>query len=128
MMPVPRQQINISACESTPSLLAEDETAALLLDKRGMIRGCNNATEELFGYRRSEVFWQHVSMLLPQLADIELIQDGRINPRLRFLSRIGGYFQALTRRGEYFASDLFLLDLSNPDSSDLRVIVRRYQH
>jgi len=107
--------------------VAEDGMATLILDQRGMIRGCNGASEDLFGYRRAEVVWQHVSLLLPQLAGTDLVCNGQINPRLLFLSRIGGYFKAHKLNGERFASDLFFLDLSNPGSTDLRMLVRPFQ-
>ena len=129
MMPVarPRQRLSGRASALPPVVAAQGDAATLLLDQRGMIRGCNSASETLFGYRRGELVWQHVSMLLPQLAGIELLQNGQLNPRLLFLCRIGSYFQALSRDGECFASDLFLLNLANPGSSDLRLMVRRNQ-
>ena len=106
----------------------EDGVADLLLDQRGMIRGCNGASANLFGYRRSEIVWQHISLLLPQLADTNLVCDGELNPRLLFLCRIGGYFKAQRQNGQSFASDLFLMNLSNPGSSDLRMIVRPFRN
>lgn len=130
MMPLPKPKHRLArrAGAQIPPPVVEDGVATLLLDQRGMIRGCNGASENLFGYRRSEVVWQHVSMLLPQLADTDLVCDGQLNPRLLFLCRIGGYFKAQKHNGQSFASDLFLLDLSNSDSSDLRLIVRPFQH
>lgn len=126
MMPMARQPQKIVG--SAKALLhyqaAEENAATLLLDQRGMIKGCDSASEKLFGYRRGELIWKHVSMLLPQLANVEFIQDGRINPRLLFLCRIGGYFQGLSRNGERFTSDLLMLNLFNRDSTDLRIIVR----
>ncbi|MBI5923354.1 MAG: hypothetical protein HY847_17105 [Betaproteobacteria bacterium] len=130
MMPMPNPKHRVvrrADVQHLPSL-ADDGVATLLLDQRGMIRGYNGASENLFGYRRSEVVWQHVSMLLPQLADTDLVRDGQLNPRLLFLCRIGGYFKAQKQNGQSFASDLFLLNLSNSDSSDLRMIVRPFQH
>lgn len=129
MMPVPSQQHRPDDRAGTPlpSVAAEDgvatRVATLMLDQRGMIRGCNGASEHLFGYPRSEVIWQHISLLIPQLADTNLICNGQLNPRLLFLCRIGGYFNVFKRNGERFASDLFLLNLSNPGSTDLRMIV-----
>jgi hypothetical protein len=98
--------------------------AALTLDERGMIRDCSCAAEELFKYRRSELAWRHVSMLLPQLAELDLIQNGQANPRLRFLCRIGCPFQAVTHDGEHFASELFLNVLDNTEHGRLSLIVR----
>ena len=129
MMPAP-SLAGASECNagaSPESLLIDEEQAALTLDQCGVIRDCNEAGAQLFGYRRAELIRQHVSLLLPQLADVELLKDGRLNDRLRFLCSITGYFQGLRRSGERFASDLFLLDLFNSGCPDLRMIVRRDQ-
>lgn len=98
--------------------------AVLRLNDRGMIRDCNRAIETLFNYRRSELVWRHVSILLPQLAEMALLQDGQPNPRLRFQCRIGRHFQALTRDGEQFASELFINFLGSTENSRLLLIVR----
>lgn len=103
---------------------AGDDVAALTLDGRGMIRYCNRAGESLFKYRRSELAWRHVSTLLPELADVELLQDGEINSRLRFLYHIGRPFQALTQEGERFDGELFISVLDNTGGGRLSLIVR----
>lgn len=102
----------------------ESDPPALMIDERGMICDCNRAIENLFGYRRSEVVWRHISMLLPQMEDVDLMPQGKVNPRLQFLCRIGKPFAALDRSGERFDSNLFFNDLGNPGSPRLRVIVR----
>jgi PAS domain-containing protein len=105
--------------------MAADDAVALVLDDRGMIQECSGASEDLFGYRPNELVWQHVSLVLPQLAEVRLVENGQINSRLHFLCSLGGYFRALTRSGEQFASDLFLNDLGKPGAPRLRLIVRR---
>ena len=94
----------------------EEDVAVLTLDDRGMVCDCNPAGEALFKFRRSELVWRHVSMLLPQLAGIELVKNGQPNPHLRFVSRVGGYFQVVARDNECFFSELIfnLLDCSGP--------------
>jgi PAS domain-containing protein len=101
-----------------------EDVASLTLDDRGMVCDCNGAVEELFKYRRSELVWRHVSMLLPQLAELELMQNGQPNPRMRFLCRIGHRFQAVAQDGGRFASELFLNLLDNTGHSRLSLIVR----
>lgn len=103
---------------------AWDKLAVLTLDGRGMICDCNCAGEALFGYLLSELVWRHVSMLLPQLAELELIQDGRPNAHLRFLCRIGQPFQAVTQNRECFTGQLFLNILDAKGSGRLTLIVR----
>ena len=103
--------------EATPGLImasalshsanAYEDLATITLDERGMICDCSRASESLFKYRRSELVWRHVSMLLPGLETWELIQNGQPNSRLRFLCRTGLPFQAVPRTGERFHSNLF---------------------
>ena len=107
----------------TDSFIVED-VASLTLDDHGLVCDCNRAGEALFKYRRSELVWKHVSMLLPQLVDFELMQNGQPNPQLRFLCRIGRYFQAVPKEGAHFPSELFLNRLNNKGKSRLSLIVR----
>jgi len=103
---------------------AREDLAVLTLDDRGMICDCDRASETLFRYRRSELVWKHVSVLLPQLAGLELMPNGQPNPRLRFLCRIGRHFQVVTQDGEHFASELLLNVLDNMGRNRLLLIVR----
>lgn len=103
---------------------AGEDMAAMTLDDRGMIRDCNRASETLFQYLRSELVWRHVSILLPQLAALELMQNGQPNPRLRFLCRTGRHYQAVTQTGRRFASELFLNRLNSTEHGGLSLIVR----
>lgn len=119
---LPRQQQANNRTEDDATV--DNDPPALMIDERGMICDCNRAIESLFGYRRSEVVWRHISMLLPQMEDVDLMPQGKVNPRLQFLCRIGKPFAALDRSGERFDSNLFFNDLGNPGSPRLRVIVR----
>jgi PAS domain S-box-containing protein len=103
---------------------AVKDVAALTLDDRGMVCDCNRAGEALFRYSRSELVWRHVSMVLPQLAGLEMMANGEPNPRLRFLCRIGRQFQAVTHDGRRFASELFLSLLDSKGHGRLSLIVR----
>jgi len=103
---------------------SEDHVAALRLDASGMARDCSRASEALFKYRRSELVWRPVSMLLPQLADWELVQNGQPNPHLKFLCRISRRFQAVTRDGKHFAAELFFNLLNSTGRNGLSLIVR----
>jgi len=100
------------------------DVAALILNDRGMICDCNRDSEMLFKYRRSELVWRHVSMLLPQLAKVEMLENGQPNPHLRFLCRIGRYFESVACGGEHFASALFLNLLDSTGHGRLSLIVR----
>jgi len=80
----------------------------LTLNDQGVIRDCSRACEQVFGYAPEELAGRHVSMLLPQLPDTDLVQAGRINARLAHLCHCAVAFQARRRDGRCFASELFI--------------------
>ena len=84
------------------------DLAVLTLNDQGMIRDCSRACEQVFGYPPEELAGRHVSMLLPQLPDTDLVQEGRINSRLAHLCHCAVAFQARRRDGRCFASELFI--------------------
>lgn len=84
------------------------DLAVLTLDDLGVIRDCSRACEQMFGYLPDELQGRHVSSLLPQLPDSELVQEGRINPRLAHLCHCAVAFEARRRDGQRFASELFI--------------------
>lgn len=103
---------------------AQEEIAALTLNDCGMVRDCSRAGEALFKYCRSELVLRHVSLLLPQLAALELMQDGQINPHLRFLCRVGHPFHAVTQDGEHFPTILFFNRVGGTAREGMILIVR----
>lgn len=100
-----------------------DEPAVFTLDANGLIRNCNRAAGQLLGCSSSKLVWQHVSHILPQLSDTSLMQDGHINPRLRFLSRIGHRFQLAIPGGKRKSGRIFINDLENAGRHIVRLIV-----
>ncbi len=92
---------------------AFDNKMELTLNEQGMICGCNIPTDDLFGYRHGALAWGHISELMPELASIKLMQDGHINPRLRFLSHIGHRFQLLSLGGKLFDVKFFIREIES---------------
>lgn len=85
---------------STPerNLAAEignEGLAILILNDDGLIQHCNQRGGELLGRQPSSLIWEPVSAVLPQLAEMTLISNDQINPRLRFLARIGHRFEVV---------------------------------
>ena len=91
--------------------VADTETidlVVLTLDDQGVIRDCSRACEQVFGYPSNELTGRHVSTLLPQLPNTELVEEGRINSRLAYLCHCAFAFQARRRDGQVFSSELFI--------------------
>jgi len=108
------------ATSGIPEVRSND-LATFTLDDQGIIRDCSWACEQIFGYVQEAVVGRHISLLLPQLANTELVQEGRINSRLAFLCHCAFSFQARRRDGRCFASELFINHLG---SHNVVVLVR----
>jgi PAS domain-containing protein len=101
-----------------------EDAARFRVDGRGVIHDCNQSGEALFEYREKDLAGQHVSLLLPQLADLDLLPNGEINPQLRFLSRIGCPFRAVSQSGARFPTRIFLNILDHGGEGQLSLIIR----
>lgn len=121
--------INTSTHDVQPELndkspVQWNEQPTLTLDGRGMIRDCNKAGEKAFGYFRRDLVWQHVSKLLPKLAEIPLTKNGQLNPHLDFTCHCGHLFQVQDQQGNTFPSELSFVDLGYEEELMLRLIIR----
>jgi PAS domain-containing protein len=101
-----------------------EEAPAMILSDDGTITNCNVACATLLGCPMTEIVWQHISKFLPQIQEEMLFKEHHLNPRLRFLSRIGHHFQAVRCNGALFASKVFFVELGNTCESFIRVIIR----
>ncbi len=104
-----------------PRAVAMNDLAVIALDDLGIIQNCNPICEEMFGYRQEELAGRHVSALLPQLQDTELVQGERVNSHVAFLCHSGIPFQARRHDGRHFTIELFINRLG---SHNVVVLVR----
>ncbi|MFZ2161283.1 MAG: PAS domain-containing protein [Sideroxyarcus sp.] len=108
-------------------LLSErQDPPALSLDERGMILDCSKSFRTLFGFQRSDLVWQHVSTLFPQLAEIELVQAGQVNSLLSYLCRCGKLYQAINRQGDSFSISLSFVRIEYKGRGTVRLIVHPF--
>jgi hypothetical protein len=96
----------------------------LWLDEHGHINESEGAVEEMFGYWLDELKAQHISMLLPEFTEAELLTHDRINPLILFRSHCSVPFLGLTRNGLQQKYQVFLNFLSNGTENSLRMIIR----
>jgi len=125
MTPSQTPQPNKPRFDTPPSparrAFATNDLAVIALNDHGVIRNGNEMCESMFGYRQDELPGRHVSTLLPQLQDTELVQGERVNSHLAFLCHSGIPFKARRRDGGQFTIELFINRLG---SHNVVVLVR----
>lgn len=105
---------------------SENDGMAVLtiIASNGMICRCNRLAALMLNSIPSKIVRQNVSRVLPQLKHIELIQAARVNPYLRFLSRIDHHFEVIAMNGRHFASNLYFNEVEDLGQHYLRLILR----
>lgn len=127
VQPVTQQALTVASIADIGEkdlIVPEEAMATLTLNDKGMIRDCSQALGKLLGCQPSNLLWQHISLLMPQLAKTTLMNTGQINPRLHFLSRIGYPFEVIGVNGTRFASELFFNVVGSIGRQQLRIIIR----
>jgi hypothetical protein len=102
----------------------EDPFAVLMICDNGIIFECNNAAGDLLDCAPSKLTWQHINTILPQLADMSLMRGDKLNPHLRFLSRLGYTFETIGLTGAHFVSVVFFNEIETLGRHFLRIILR----
>ncbi len=100
----------------------KSELAALTVYDNGIIRSCNIACSELLASTLNNLNSQHISVFLPQLKLVPLLNGETVNPYLKFLSRVGHRFEVLDANGIRFLSAVFFNDVEDFDRHCLRII------
>jgi len=98
--------------------------AELTIFENGKILACNKAGSELLGCEPSKLTGQPIANLLPQLANMPLVMDEKINPYLRFLSIAGHRYEVAGINGKRFACELFFSKVENFGKSCLKITMR----
>ena len=98
----------------------------LLLDDQGFIQEYSQSVESQFGYHRSQLLRQHISCLIPQLSEIDLILEGHLNPLLNYICHCDHIFEALNSRSDIIICNLGFVRIEYNARRFLRLIVRPY--
>jgi hypothetical protein len=101
----------------------EANSAVLTVLENGMILDCNTVGTELLGCVSSKLTWQPISILFPQLADISMMLDKKVNPYLHFFSIADHRFEAIGLNGVHFACELLFNVVEELGKCCLRITV-----
>jgi hypothetical protein len=101
----------------------DENRLVLTLHYNGMITECNKAGGKLLGCLPSELIWQHISRLLPQLKNVALMEGPNLNPYLHFLSRVGYKFDVISLRGARLIARVFFCEIGTMEHRFLRIII-----
>lgn len=119
--------------QNTSSLIQNSKTrssfannpAILTVSSNGMVLECNEISEKILDIPLQHPDGLHISRLFPQLQDINLLEaEGeRVNPYLRFLSRIGRNFEIVSMTGRQFLGELFFSDITYQNRHQIIIMV-----
>ncbi|MGA7178687.1 MAG: PAS domain-containing protein, partial [Thiobacillaceae bacterium] len=73
--------------------------STLWVNDEGYILDCCAHTQEVFGFWRDDLRGRHISMLLPDLKNTAMLDEGGITPKLRLHCRPGTLFRGVNREG-----------------------------
>lgn len=98
--------------------------AELMLFENGMILDCNKASGDLLGCDPEKLKWQPIARLLPQLANMPLVMDEKVNPYLRFLFIAGHRYEVTATNGKQFACELYFSMVEDFGRRCLKITMR----
>lgn len=116
---------DLTATSSNPSSWElKDAICTFWVDEHGHILECCESVPMRFGYTDKELKGHPISLVLPRLAELQLMRNGSVNPRLYFLSHLGVAFQLIDREGQAHSCQMFVNQVTLPTGRALAVIVR----
>jgi hypothetical protein len=98
--------------------------STLWVSDEGYILDCCAHTQDVFGFWRDDLRGQHISMLLPDLKNTAMLDEGGINPKLRLHCRRGTPFRGVNREGIASAYTITLELISTSVGQGLMLILR----
>ncbi|HBV21525.1 MAG TPA: hypothetical protein PKM20_03890 [Nitrosomonas sp.] len=102
----------------------ESKPVILMLSEDGVILDTNDEGTRLLDFSPGQANRLHISRVVPQLAEIDLLEDGeRVNTYLRFLSRIGRHFEVIGMNGAHFSGELYFNDINTFDKHQIIVMI-----
>lgn len=103
---------------------ALEDMAIMVIDSNNVIFHCNQSVGQLFNCNPSKILRKNISTILPQLQNIQLVQEENVNPELRFLSRVGHHFEVVALDGRRFDSKLYFKLVEDSGGYCLRLIIK----
>lgn len=74
----------------------DDSLGIVILNDHGLILNSNNEATKLLGADTKTLKMQPVTDFIPELTNKSLLPNGKINPYLNFLSRVGHIFELIS--------------------------------
>lgn len=107
--------------------IVDSGLAILTLNDNCRIHHCNNRSGKLLDWQTNDLMGQHVSVVLPELAGIDLFSNEQINPQLQFWVHIGRRFAVLGQYGNLFKCKLFFSHNSYRDQNYVYIIIHKIE-
>ena len=92
---------------NTQEAIFDESLGRVILNDYGFILNSNNEAKKLLGVDTQTLKRQTISSFIPELANKKLMMDGKLNPYLSFLSRVGHVFELVSSDGSSHPCLLF---------------------
>ena len=109
MNSVPVEVGNTIPAISAP--VADEAMAVMILSESGLISDCSEKGASLLGWTQHELIGRAIIDVIPKLASVTLLKQGRVNAYLRFLSRIGHHFELIAKDGSRATGEILFSDV-----------------
>lgn len=91
--------------------IANETFAVMIVSEQGLIYDCSKKGASLLGWMQHDLIGRSIAEVIPKLASVTLLKQGRANAYLRFLSRIGHRFELIRKNNERTTGEIFFNDV-----------------
>lgn len=91
--------------------IANETFAVMIVSEQGLIYDCSEKGASLLGWMQHDLIGRSIAEVIPKLASVTLLKQGRANAYLRFLSRIGHRFELIRKNNERTTGEIFFNDV-----------------
>ncbi len=109
MNSAPMEASNTAPIEFKP--IANEAFAVMIVSEQGLIYDCSEKGASLLGWMQHDLIGRSVAEVIPKLASVTLLKQGRANAYLRFLSRIGHHFELIGKNSRRATGEIFFSDV-----------------
>ncbi|MBK7353257.1 MAG: PAS domain-containing protein [Nitrosomonas sp.] len=104
--------------------ITNEAFAVMTVSEHGLIYDCSQKGANLLGWLQHDLIGRSVADVIPKLASVTLLKQGRANTYLRFLSRIGHHFELIGKNGKCVTGQISFSDVQQEGTQCLLLTIQ----